>query len=202
MRTHRRFKLEVLLLGAAVVVTGCMPRPAQSPSPTATASISPSPQQSSSPATPSNGGLRGCGLDQLTITISDVGREEGGLGHTSTVLLMRNIGTARCWLSGYPKVVALDSGDRVVTEARQTLSGYMGGITDNKPPTVELAPGQTASALFEALIANADGTACQMYAALRVIPPGQTDWVTIRWGLAGCAEPEIHPIVTGASGRG
>jgi len=201
MRTHRRFMVEVLLLGAAVVVTGCTQRPAQSPSP-ATPSISPSPQQSSSPTTPSNGGVRACGLDQLTITISDVGRQEGGLGHTSTVLLLRNTGTTGCWLSGYPKVVALDSRENAVTEGRQTLSGYMGGITGSKPPTVELAPGQTASALFEALIANADGTACQTYAKLRVTPPGQTGWVTIRWGLAGCAEPEIHPIVAGESGRG
>lgn len=202
MGTHRRFRLELLLLGAAAAVTGCAQPPAQSPSPAAKPPISPSPQQSSSPTAPSSGGVQACGLDQLTITISDVGRQEGGLGHTSTVLLLRNTGTVRCWLSGYPNVVTLDWRDNAVTEARQTLSGYMGGITANKPPTVELAAGQTASALFEALVANADGTACQTYAALRVTPPGQTGSVTIRWGLAGCAQPEIHPVVAGESGRG
>lgn len=206
MRTHRRFRLETVLLAATVAVTGCTQRPVQQPSAVATPaispSISPSPQQGSSPTTPSNGGVRACGLDQLTVTINDVGKEEGGLGHTSTALLLRNTGTTLCRLSGYPKVVALDSGQNVVAEARQTLSGYMGGITGSKPPAVELAPGQSASTLFEALVVNADGTACQMYAGLRVTPPGQTGGVTIRWGLAGCAEPEVHPIVAGESGRG
>ncbi|HEX6685045.1 MAG TPA: DUF4232 domain-containing protein [Candidatus Limnocylindrales bacterium] len=205
MGAHRRLELVVLLLGAAVALAGCQQRPASSPSPAAVPSASPSPQQSSSPATPSGGGgvgVRACGLDQLTITISEVGKQEGGAGHSSTALLLRNSGTTRCSLSGYPKVVALDSTEAMVSEAQQTLNGYMGGVTANQAPTVELAPGQAASALFEALTANADGTACRAYAALRVTPPGQSGSVTVRWGLAGCAEPQIHPIVAGESGRG
>jgi hypothetical protein len=197
----------VLVFAPVAALSNCLGSP-NPPGPEPGVSSSPTPEQSTTPPTttaptgaPSASQIGACRTGQLVITISDDGRDEGGAGHSSTALLLRNNGSTPCSLHGYPKVAALDSGARTVAEARQTPEGYMGGLASGEPPTVTLAPGQAASALFETLNANPDGTACKSYAALRVTPPGQPDSVTVTWGFGGCANPEIHPVVPGSSGR-
>lgn len=182
------------LLAVALVATGCTvsPQPASSPSTAAEPTPSPAPD----PPVQQQVACR------LTVTISDAAKEQGGAGHSSTALLLRNNGSGSCTVRGYPAVTALDSAGNTVTQAQQTPNGYMGGLMNGQPPTITLAPGQAASALFETLNANRDGTACKPYAVLRVTPPApQSEPVTIDWGLAGCADPQIHPVVPGDTGR-
>jgi hypothetical protein len=166
------------------------------------------PTTTTTPATPAPAttgtGPAACTLAQLTISVSNVDRADAGMGHSSSALLFRNVGATTCRLRGYPTVAALDAHGRTVETAAASLRGYMGGLDPSatKPPTVNLAPGQAASALVEALNANPDGRACRPFPALRVTPPGVTGSHTVGWGAAsGCAHLEVHPFVPGASGR-
>ena len=198
--------LATMLVGAcAIAVNNRADNP--SPPPPGPANSSPTPEPSPSPAstpssTPSASSVGGCRLDQLLITIGNGKQEDAASGHRSIPLLLRNIGSTSCSMRGYPKVVTQDSGANTVAEARQTPNGFMGGLSSGQPPTVTLAPGQTASALFETMAFNpGDGSSCKPYALLRVTPPEQPDSAAVPWGLSGCAAPEIHPIVPGSSGR-
>lgn len=182
------------LPGAGPAVSPAGAGAATSPSAGPTATVAPS--------TPAPPPAAGCTLGQLSISVSNVDRGDAGMGHSSSALLFRNIGSAPCEMSGYPAVTALDKHGRVVATAKTSLRGYMGGLDANRPPTVRLAPGQSASALVEALNANPDGSGCRLFAMLRVTPPGASGSTTVAWGRAsGCANLEVHPIVPGASGR-
>jgi hypothetical protein len=193
--------MALLALIPAAMASGCAGPDPLRPEPGSSSSTTPDQAQTTTPEpSPSPAKNAGC---RLTVTISDSGREQGGAGHSSTALLLRNNGSAPCSVHGYPAVIALDPAGRTVAEARQTTSGYMGGLSSGQPPAISLAPGQAASALFETLNANSDGTACQPFAVLRVTPPvPQSEPVTVTWGLAGCADPQIHPVVPGDTGRG
>lgn len=195
--------LVAMLAGACAIAVNNQANPSPPPDP---ASSSPAPEPSPTPAsTPSSapsGSVGGCRLNQLMITIGNGGREDAASGHRSIALLFHNTGSTSCWMRGYPKVAMQNSGANTVAEARQTLNGFMGGLTSGQPPTVTVAPGQTASALFETMAFNPDdGSSCKPYASLRVAPPEQPDSVTIPYGLSGCADPQIHPVVRGSSGR-
>jgi hypothetical protein len=80
----------------------------------------------------------------------------------------------------------------------------MGGLPpDNQtPPIVDLAPGETASALLEGTN-NPTGTAtsCPIYSAILVTPPGETHSVRVGISMRGCTGLEIHPVVPGSTGR-
>lgn len=88
-------------------------------------------------------------------------------------MVFTNIGQSTCGLSGYPKMTALDAKTSLVAQAERQPSGFPGGLKkDSEPPTVELLPGQSASAMVEALAFNpSDGSACIAYASIQVTPP-------------------------------
>jgi uncharacterized protein DUF4232 len=191
-----------LLAAAAITTTILIVRgdragaPATAPNPTAI------PEPTSTPT--ATGRPAACPVTQLEISVSDTGRGEGGMGHSSSALVFRNIGAATCVLRGYPGVTGLDARGRGVAPARQTLRGYLGGLDPaaTTPPTVTLAPGRSASALVEALNAAPDGTACTPFPALRVGVPGGQASVTVPWGNAsGCAHLQVHPFVPSSDGH-
>jgi hypothetical protein len=117
------------------------------------------------------------------------------------VLAFINTGTAPCTMQGYPGVAILDAGSAQVAQARRTAQGYMGGLpAGQSPPLVSLRPGDSASAIIEALSANPDGTACKPWSGLLVTAPDDTRSTKLVWAAGGCADPQIHPVVPGLEG--
>ncbi|MFI7602314.1 DUF4232 domain-containing protein [Actinoplanes sp. NPDC049681] len=150
-----------------------------------------------SPAKPTGGdpGAPTCTTSGLKITVD---APDGGAGHSIAAVHFRNTG-ATCRIKGYPTVVGRAADGTVAQTARQTLSGYAGGVRGEISPYL-LHEGDTATALIETLNANEDGTACEPVTELRVSPPKQTGSVTVPWS-GGCARFEVHPVVRGLTGR-
>ena len=128
------------------------------------------------------------------------------------MILFTNQSQSTCSLSGYPGVAGLDAQGNQIVQVPRTLSGYLGGLQNGAttPPTVMLAPAQTASAAVEGTdnpVGSA--TSCPYYPALLVTPPNLTDSVRVTVsglgtnppGLPGCSLTEVHPVVPGSSGR-
>ena len=146
------------------------------------------------PATPPE-----CTVPQLTIELA---AGTAGSGHRSTVLVFRNTGSATCRMHGYPGVAGLDARGTQVEQARRTRSGYLGGLASGaSAPAVDLASGQTASALVESVAYGPDGNGCTAYAGLLVTPPDETHSVRLGWTGDGCSGLEIHPVVPGRTGQ-
>ena len=209
MTTPRRVT-PFLLLASAVLVgtTACTgtgtpvgaPAPTgavSSGSPTATASASPASPVATGGSTPAAGSAE-CKLESLSVT---AGKPGAAGGHSRVVLAFINTGTAPCTMQGYPGVAILDAGSAQVAQARRTAQGYMGGLpAGQSPPLVSLRPGDSASAIIEALSANPDGTACKPWSGLLVTAPDDTRSTQLVWAAGGCADPQIHPVVPGLEG--
>lgn len=143
-----------------------------------------------------------CTMAQLEIT---PGHGGAASGHSGGPLLFRNIGSTVCRLHGYPEVKDLDAHGNVEAEAAQTPYGYIGGVMPHGNgtliPTVDLRPGQSASAILEALDTQADGSACTGSSSLLVTAPNQTHSISLRVPAPGCRHLQIHPVVPGDTGR-
>lgn len=142
-----------------------------------------------------------CTMAQLKITLGHGGV---GMGHSALPLIFLNTGSTACRLHGYPEVKALDANGHLVAQAQQTPSGYMGGLADGSTllPTVDLNPGQSASALVEGDDVNpTDGSACTAHSSLLVTPPNETHSVRLLTGGGGCSDLQVHPVVPGTTGR-
>lgn len=140
-----------------------------------------------------------CKIGQLAVGITG---ENDASGHRGRILLFTNTGTTACFLQGYPGVAALDADGDQVAQAARTLHGYLGGITESAPQRITLAAGATASAGVEAMAYTDDGTGCTAYAGLLATPPDETHSVQLLWGNDGCADLQIHPVVSGTTGNG
>jgi hypothetical protein len=144
-------------------------------------------------------GSPACRSSQLAVS---VGRAGAGLGHVGEPLLFRNTGPATCVLTGYPGVALVKAGAGQV-QAIRTPSGYLGGLAPSSttPPVVQVAPGETISALLEGEDGPTDGSGtCPAYRSLLVTPPNQTVTVRVARPFAVC-RPQVHPVVAGTSGR-
>jgi hypothetical protein len=131
-----------------------------------------------------------------------VGHWDAGSGHRSVALVFTNTGAQPCRLSGYPGVAGLDAAGSQVAQARRTLHGYLGGLSAGSPPVLTLAPGESASALVEALAFNAsDGSACTAFGGLLVTVPDDTASTRLPWDSDGCSDLQVHPVVSGTTGR-
>jgi len=209
MTTPRRVT-PFLLLASAVLAgtTACSGTgtPVGAPAPTGAASSgSPTATASASPASPvatggstSATGIAECTLASLSVT---AGKPGAAGGHSRVVVAFINTGAAPCTMQGYPGVAILDAGSAQVAQARRTAQGYMGGLpAGQSPPLVSLRPGDSASAIIEALSANPDGTACKPWSGLLVTAPDDTRSTQLVWAAGGCADPQIHPVVPGLEG--
>ena len=123
-----------------------------------------------------------------------------GLGHIGSIIIFTNGSDHGCTLYGYPGVTGLDSNGRQVTHALRTLSGYLGG--SYVVSTVHLAPGGRASALVEGTaVPTGTATTCPVYPHLLVTAPNQTRSFRLAAGMPGCSLLQIHPVVSGTTGR-
>jgi hypothetical protein len=118
-------------------------------------------------------------------------------------ILFTNVSPAVCTLFGYPGVAGLDTSGTQIMQATRTLSGYLGGLwstPDRPPPTVTLAPGQTASALVEGTDNQVGTRPCIQLSGLLVTPPNTTRSDDLPGVHFECAGLEVHPVVPGTSG--
>ncbi|MFI5909730.1 DUF4232 domain-containing protein [Dactylosporangium sp. NPDC051541] len=155
-----------------------------------------SPPGSAAPSAPVSAPVR-CALPNLTVT---AGSPDASAGHRAVVLTFTNTATVPCTMRGYPGVALLDGHATQVAQARRTPHGYEGGV-QGEAPAVTLAPGRSASAIVEALAANTDGTACVPWSGLLVTAPDERRSTRLGWDSDGCADPQVHPVVPGTTGR-
>ena len=190
---------------AVAALAGC-DRPASSgtgtpiagPSTTASGQPGQGEPTTSTGGTPTAAGSTECRINQLDVSITG---GDAGVGHRSTVIVFRNTGSATCVLQGYPGVAALDGSGHQVAQAKRTLNGYLGGLRAGNPPVVRLDAGASASAMVESVAFGADGASCTAYAGVLVTPPDETHSVRLSWGSDGCNDLQIHPVVSGTTGR-
>ena len=151
-------------------------------------------------------GSNACATGKVSVKL---GAEDASSTHKGLVLLFTNTGSSTCTLTGYPGATVTDNGVgdfEPLVNATRTLRGFEGGA--GAVSTVSLAPGGTVSALLEWLdfppngqtpvAANCPGMAGGY---LEITPPNTT--VSSRFDPPGdmCQQIQIHPVVTGGSGR-
>ena len=139
-----------------------------------------------------------CTTSGLRVT---AGTGEAGLGHAGLPILFRNVSVIPCRMRYYPSVGLLDASGRRVATARDTPSGYLGGLPAGMtvPPLVNLTDGQTASALIEGEDSTSNGAACPEYPVILVSPPVLGSAVRVERAFYSC-DLEVHPVVPGTTG--
>ena len=133
-----------------------------------------------------------CTNGQVTV---GAGQTQSGMGHRAVTLTFSLApGVQPCTLTGYPGVDSGAGGPLV--HAERTLSGYMGGVRTDAPPTVTVTPWQPAQAVVEGDTAGENGSdeKCPGYRDLRVTPPDTTETVTVPAGIDGACHFQVHPI--------
>jgi Tol biopolymer transport system component len=140
-----------------------------------------------------------CTMSDLSVSI---GEGDAGLGHVGMPILFRNVTVIPCGLSSYPSVGLLGASGRRVATAKDTPSGYLGGLASGttSPPVIDLPPGQTASALVEALDSNSSGAACPTYPTVLVSLPASAQAVAVEHAFNGCSDLQVHPFIRGRTG--
>jgi hypothetical protein len=129
-----------------------------------------------------------------------------GLGHVADLIVFTNISATTCTLSGYPSVRMTDPKSASVLVARDTLNGYLGGLSGGavrKLPVVKLsAHGGVASSMVEGDDNPVSGVITCVYflkASVRIPHLDPPYRFTVRF--PGCVRPQTHPIVNGPSGN-
>lgn len=220
----RRWALAMAALGSVLGLAGCgssaqHPPQATTAAPTSTttstvseSTATSSPAISESTATSSSAvsdqaraaqasGPPGCSSGQISVS---AGRAGAGLGHVGAPLLFRNTGSATCVLTGYPGVALVKPSGTGEVQVSRSPQGYLGGLASpsTAPPVVRVRPGQTISALLEGDDNPAHGSGvCPSYQALLVTAPNQTVTVRVARPFTFFCSPQIHPVVSGTSGR-
>jgi hypothetical protein len=142
--------------------------------------------------------LRACSAGQLGVSVGHTGT---GGGAQWGYLVFRNTGSVACRIAGWPSLVAvrLDGVRRVATRVR---ADALFGPHLSAPPTVVLAPGAHADAVFGARDNPPRGGSCPTYRYLLVRAPGITRVTrTSAWigyadaYLAACYRPDIGPVL-------
>ncbi|WP_194918258.1 DUF4232 domain-containing protein [Catenulispora rubra] len=189
------------------------PAPTTTSTPTSSTSATSSSASSSGTSTagraPSGASSSTSAARATACTPSDVaislGHTGAASGHVGGPLLFTNHGSRTCELTGYPRVQAAGG---LTAEIQQTPDGYIGGLAtmSANPPTVELAPGQVASAVVEGSDVPIPATAhCStVLGSLDLWLPGNANSgaPTVISNPAGtCAAIQIHPVVPGTTGR-
>jgi hypothetical protein len=127
-----------------------------------------------------------CSSTHLALTL---GPSQGAAGSQINDLALRNAGTSRCRLSGFPGVSLLDSQFRQLA-APATRNGPAGS-------PITLAPGSTAHAqLRTSLVRCAGQGPTSTY--VRVFPPGERGPLQNLLVAPGCATPEVTALSPGS----
>jgi hypothetical protein len=139
-----------------------------------------------------------------------------GLGHFGYRLEFTRVGAGTCSLSGYVRATFEDTKHGPATvSARDTKSGYLGGLPLNGPqaghvPVVILAPTTgKASVLIEGEdVPIGNATTCRVYSDLEIVltiargftPSNEGTKYGFAVSFDDCSAPQVHPIVSGTTG--
>jgi hypothetical protein len=185
--------LVAVALGAAACSNGAPS--ANSTATTTTSTVSSTTTTASTqPSTPN------CTTAELQVT---AGMGSGAAGTIGQVILFANSGTTACLLHGFPGVAGLDNAGNQIVQASRELNNAPFTGSESSLPTVQLAPGDTASALvLSSDVPTGSATSCVTYASLLVTPPNATQSVHLSVQMPGCAGLRVGPVSTGTSGGG
>jgi hypothetical protein len=158
-----------------------------------------------------------CSLSTLHFTLET----NDGLGHGAYRVLVANLGTARCTLSGYPRVRVplFDHLDRSVQPGLQRVmppgsvatvsdminsyaGGYLGPVTESGRvplPVVDLKP-RTGHASFNIVWIEMSSKPCPVAQTLELGLTGDAKFWTTRRMTFVCSSVDVTPFVNGTSG--
>jgi len=188
--------------GAASISTTGIPSTTVPPKTSTVASTS----SSTTSTTLASGVPAVCLISQLRVVRSGFVEAAGSVAQ---VIAFINVSKTTCALTGYPKVLALESKGAFVGHAGDELQGMLGGLHDGAttPPTVTLKPGQTATATVEGMDHPVRTTlSCPYYFSFLVTPPSETHSIRVlvpgllRHGFPGCFGILVTPVVPGRTG--
>ncbi len=154
--------------------------------------------------TPANAAAIGrCQETQLDLRWTSGG---AGVGHVAELIVITNISSSACKMTGYPSVTMTGGPSVVAAVAKKTRSGYLGGLggpNANVPiPVITLrAHGGVASSMVEGGdVPVGTAVACVEYAKVSVALPGLSPPYRFTTKFPGCVRPQVHPIVKGSRG--
>jgi hypothetical protein len=142
--------------------------------------------------TRSGGGEAGVGSCTAAEVQVSTGVGDAGAGQLHVPLVVTNTGVAPCTLGGFPTVVSLDGAGRQVAQAEPEAIGT--------PADIELAPGETASALVRATTVPSDVACPPDSVALAVTLPGDTEVIEVAVTLPACPGLSVRAFVPGEAG--
>lgn len=119
-----------------------------------------------------------CTFEQLDIGLHG---EQAGLGHVGKYLTVTNSSDGACIVSGYANVVMEDANHDPLPTIMQDGPTYFD--PDPGASSIELTPGETASADLEWGHVDSPGTAYPQY--LRLTPPDTTEYRTVLFPMPG-----------------
>ena len=122
------------------------------------------------------------------------GGQQAASGHREIVLVFSLApGADECTLTGYPGVDSGAGGPLI--HATRTLSGFMGGLRTDVPPTIPVTATTPGRAVIEGVAVDKHDPErlCPTYTELRVTPPDTTDTVTVPADIDTC-ELQVHPM--------
>jgi hypothetical protein len=181
----------------AVLLASCGSSPSASRSTTtsssATTTSAPSTTSSTTQSGPAN-----CATTQLAVTL---GQGSGAAGTITQVLEFANQSSTPCLLHGFPGVAGLDNAGNQIAQATRVVNGVPFTGSAASLPTVDLVPGEAASALvLTSDVPRGSATSCVSYAALLVTPPNAFQSVQLTVTLPGCDGLRVGPVYAGTSG--
>lgn len=131
-----------------------------------------------------------------------------GLGNVATLITMRNVGSGGCSIEGYPQVILVAKGGRLLPthDSDATTGDYM--FPAVVPHRIALAPGKVASFMigsgdnpFGPAANEPQDVACPQSLEVRVILPTTAQFGTAHVAMGACGGVvRVSPIVPGAEG--
>jgi hypothetical protein len=111
-------------------------------------------------------------------------------GHSISYFQLKNISSRTCQLLGYPGITLADASGNPIPTKDQRGSGF---ITNDQPPRpVKMAPGATGVFGLESHSCDAPGDhPGPTSASIQIIPPDETDHLTVKTGLALCQDQTL-----------
>jgi len=142
-----------------------------------------------------------CQETQLDVQLVPDGSSRG---HVASLIVITNVSSTSCSVSGYPTVRVTDSPKTGLSlVAKRTLNGFMGGLTLTGAivpvPKVKLrAHGGTASSMVEGAVGGS--ALCLWFKMMSVLLPHRSPGYRFKTLIPTCTLPEVHPFVKGTSG--